>query len=267
MAELVLHRKIEEERAKHQQEKQRHKEEHRKEEESRKQLKDAKKMQHNADATAAMDSVTAQLISPSKPNPTEVEMEDLNLKKNLFQSMTGGGEEDDEGANHSPPKNKPKKSTKAVEKPIPTVKHAVKSALKAGFNESHIHNFPRILVEAFIELKGKSPVQEFIVCLQELLKNGQMANKNFTYGGTKNIHNPSSVPTNMTLLSAHFKILSMKGKSPFKKQKVWKNNKEVKGEFCNPIIYFSSWQSLPTRNLKISWCVSAMNGIGLGGSS
>jgi hypothetical protein len=100
-------------------------------------------------------------------------------------------------------------------------------------------------VEASIKLKGKSPVQEFIVCLQELLKNGQMVNKNFAFcpvkldGGTKKIHDPSCVPTNMTLLSAHFKISSTKGKNPFKKQKVWKNNKEVKGEFCNSVIYFS----------------------------
>jgi hypothetical protein len=43
----------------------------------------------------------------------------------------------------------------------------------------------------------------------------------------------------MTLLSAYCKILSMKGWNPFKKQKVWKNNKEVKGEVRNPIIYFA----------------------------
>ncbi len=144
-----------------------------------------------------------------------------------------------------PPKNKPKKFTKAMEKPVPTAKHVVKSALKAGFNDSHVHNFPRILVEATIELKGKTPVQEFIICLKELLKNGQMVDKNFAFfpvnpdGETKKIHNPSSVPTNMTLLSAHFKILSTKSKNPFNKQKVWKNNKEVTGEFCNPVIYFS----------------------------
>ncbi len=53
------------------------------------------------------------------------------------------------------------------------------------------------------------------------------------------IQDPSGVPTNMTLLSAYCKILSVKGWNPFNKQKVWKNNKEVKGKVRNPIIYFA----------------------------
>ncbi len=83
-AELVLQKKIEEECAKCQQEKQWHKEEHRKEEELRTQHGDAKKVWHNANTTAAVDIATAQLVSPSKPNPMEVEMEDPDLNKNLF---------------------------------------------------------------------------------------------------------------------------------------------------------------------------------------
>jgi hypothetical protein len=43
----------------------------------------------------------------------------------------------------------------------------------------------------------------------------------------------------MTLLSGHFMISSTKDKNPFEKQKVFKNNKEVKGELKNPIIHFS----------------------------
>ena len=168
--------------------------------------------------------------------------------------MNGEGEEENEEVNRSPPKSKPKKSNKAANKPVLAaktvdkpvlVKHVVKSALKAGFKDNHIHNFLRILVEASIELKGKSPVLEFIVSLQELLKNGLMVDKNFAFcpvkqdGGTKKIHNQSSIPTNMTLLSAHFKISGNKGRNSFEKQKVWKNNKEVKGDLKNPIIYFS----------------------------
>jgi hypothetical protein len=153
-----------------------------------------------------------------------------------------------------PPKNKPKKFNKAVDKqvlaaktadkPVP-VKHVVKNALKAGFKDNHVHNFPRILMKVSIELKGESPIQEFILSLQELLKNGQMVDKNFAFclvkqdGGTKKIQDQSSIPTNMTLLSAHFKISSNKGRNPFEKQKVWKNNKEVKGNLRNSIIYFS----------------------------
>jgi hypothetical protein len=251
-AELALQKKMEEEHKKHQQEKLLQKEEHRKEEEVRKKLKDEEKEWHNAEATAAADSASAQLVSPS--NPKDIEMEDLNLNKNLFGFMNGEGEEESKEANHSPPKNKPKKSNKAsykqalaaktVDKPGP-VKHVVKSTLKAGFKDNHVHNFPRILVEASIELKGESLEQEFIVSLQELLKNGQMVDKNFAFcpvkqdDGKKKIQDQSGVPTNMTLLSAHFKILTNKGKNPFKKQKVWRNNKEVKGDLRNPIIYFS----------------------------
>ncbi len=72
-----------------------------------------------------------------------------------------------------------------------------------------------------------------------------MMDKNFAFcpvkegSGTKKIHDPSSILTNMTLLSGHFKILSTKGRIPFEKQKVFKNNKEVKGDLKNPIIYFS----------------------------
>jgi hypothetical protein len=169
-------------------------------------------------------------------------MEDSTLNKNLFGIMNGGGEEDD---SRSPLKNKPKKSNKAADKPVPAAKHAVKSALKAGCKDNHVHNFPRILAEASIELKGESPMQEYIVSLQELLKNGQMVDKNVAFcpvkegSRTKKIHDRSSIPTNMTLLSGHFKILSTKGRNPFEKQKVFKNNKEVKGDLNNPIIYFS----------------------------
>jgi hypothetical protein len=144
-----------------------------------------------------------------------------------------------------PSEKKNQKSTTTLSRIAPPAKHVVKSALKAGFNDNHVHNFPRVLVEASIQLKGDTLAQELIVSLQELLKNDQMVDKNFAFclvkpeGGNKKIHNPLSIPTNMTLLSAHFKISSTKGKNPFEKQKVWKNNKEVKGELHNPVIYFS----------------------------
>jgi hypothetical protein len=105
-------------------------------------------------------------------------MEDSDLNKNLFRIMNGSGEEDDP---RSPLKNKPKKLNKAADKPVPAAKHAVKSTLKAGFRDNHNHNFLRTLVEASIKLKGESPVQEYIVSLQELLKNGQMVDKNFAF--------------------------------------------------------------------------------------
>jgi hypothetical protein len=55
----------------------------------------------------------------------------------------------------------------------------------------------------------------------------------------KKIGEQSGIPTNMTMLSAYFKISTNKGRNPFEKHKVWKNNKEVKGDLKNPTIYFS----------------------------
>ncbi len=135
-------------------------------------------------------------------------------------------------------------AVKNLNRPAQTT-NVVKGALMAGFKDSHIHNFPRTLVEASIKLKGDSPMQEFVVGLQELLKNGQMVDKYFAFcpvkeaSGARHIYDPSSISTNMTLLSGHFKLSSTRGRNPFEKQKVYRNNKEVKGEFRHPSIYFS----------------------------
>ncbi len=118
----------------------------------------------------------------------------------------------------------------------PPTKHSVKGALKAGFANNYIRNFPRVLVEALVERKGDSPVQRFIVNLQELLKNSQLVDKNFAFcpvkedGRAKKIQDPSGIPTNKTLLSAHFKISCTRGRNPLEKQKVWKTNMEGKDE-------------------------------------
>jgi hypothetical protein len=73
-------------------------------------------------------------------------------------------------------------------------------------------------------------VQDFIVNLQELLKNGQFVDKMFAFcpidldGTDKKIHETSGIPTNMTMLGANFKI-SSNGKNPFEKQKHWGKDK------------------------------------------
>jgi hypothetical protein len=109
-------------------------------------------------------------------------------------------------------------------------KNKIKSTLKASFSDTHVHNFPQVLAEASVILRSETPVQEFIINLQELLKNGQLVDKKFAFcpvnndGQVKKIQNPTSLPTNMTLLSVYFKILSNKGWNPFGKQKVYKNN-------------------------------------------
>ncbi len=87
-------------------------------------------------------------------------------------------------------------------------------------------------------------MQDFIVNLQELLKNRQFVGKMFAFcpidpdGTDKKIHETSSIPTNMTMLGAHFKI-SSNGRNPFEKLKQWGKAKKGKEEFQDPIVYFS----------------------------
>jgi hypothetical protein len=124
-------------------------------------------------------------------------------------------------------------------------------SVKMSFNvHKHIHPHiiveaihRRVIVEASIKLTGSAPVQDFIVNLQELLKNGQLVDKMFDFcpidpdGTDKKIHEVSGIQTNMTILGAHFKILS-NSKNPFEKQKQWKKTKKDKEEFRDPIVYF-----------------------------
>ncbi len=99
-------------------------------------------------------------------------------------------------------------------------------------------------VHKHIHPTGSAPVQDFIVNLQELLKNGQLVDKMFAFcpidpdGTDKRIHEVSGIQPNMTILGTHFKILS-NGKNPFEKQKQWGKAKKDKEVFRNPIVYFS----------------------------
>jgi hypothetical protein len=99
------------------------------------------------------------------------------------------------------------------------------------------------IVEASMKLSGANLVKEYIVHLQELLKNSQLVDKMFAFclinhdGDGKTIHQTPGVPTNTTMLGAHFKILS-NGKDPFEKLKQWEKAKKDKEEFRDPIVYF-----------------------------
>jgi hypothetical protein len=187
----------------------------------------------------------AQLVFPSKPIPTAANTENPALNVNLFAIMQCTDDSTEGVTNHSPPKNKHKKSTTASSRIAPPAKHVVKSALKAGFNDNHVQNFPRVLVEASIQLKrgyyGAGIHCQFARTPQIWPDGGHKLHNlpSKAKGGNKKVHDHSSVPTNMTLISAHFKISSMKGENPFEKQKVWKNNKEVMGELRNLFINFS----------------------------
>jgi hypothetical protein len=192
--------------------------------------------------------MATQAVSPETPMDLELA---ASVNNESLLSLMNGDLEDttdpDDAEERSPAKNKPRKLGTTVDPPKPAAeKNTVKSVLKTGFKlDDHVHNHPRVLAEASIQLKSDSPVQEFIVNLQELLKNGQLVDKAFAFcavkddGRAKKIRDVSGVPNNMTLLSAYFKISGRKGGNAFEKQKVFKNNKEVKGELRDPTIYFA----------------------------
>lgn len=241
---MALLRTLEAEGQKRQKAKQKRSEERKKEEEARKQREDAER----AAIVTEQREKTSQAVSPE--TSMDVELADSVNNESLLSLMNGVSEDPidpEDTEERSPAKNKPRKLTSTIAPPKPTaVKHTVKSALKTGFQvDNHIHNFPRVLAEASILLKSDTPVQEFIVNLQELLKNGQLVDQSFAFcavkddGRAKKIRESSGVPNNMTLLSAYFKISGAKGRNAFEKQKVFKNNKEVKGELRDPTIYFS----------------------------
>ncbi len=156
-----------------------------------------------------MEVALAQLVSPS------IEMAEAVPTTSLLSIMNGDVQEegvDESIDNWSPVKNKPKNTSSTTTKPTASAKDKVKSALKASFSDSHNHNFPPVLAEASVTLKSETPDQDFIVNLQELLKNSQLVDKKISFypvkydGWVKKIHDQTGLPTNMTLLSAFFKI-------------------------------------------------------------
>jgi hypothetical protein len=186
----------------------------------------------------------AMVVSPPS---LEEDRADPSINSHLMDMMQGSSEEgaaEDEGdKQRSPVKSKQKKITFAEATAAkPVFKPAIKSPKPAI--EAHKHTHPLTIVDASIKLTGSTPVQDFIVHLQELLKNGQMVDKKFAFctinpdGTDKKIHEISGIVTNMTMLGAHFKI-SSNGENPFEKQEQWGKAKKDKEEFWDPIIYFS----------------------------
>jgi hypothetical protein len=108
-----------------------------------------------------------------------------------------------------------------------------------------VHTFPRIVIKESIKLLDSNPFQEFILCLQNLLKNGQLVDPFFAFspintgGAEKKLHELSGIPINMAMLGAHFKI-SSNGRNPFEKHRVWgKGANKNKEEFCDAVVYFT----------------------------
>ncbi len=184
--------------------------------------------------TTADAAATAQVVSPSKSG--QQDRADPAINDHFASIMQGEkeveiSEKDERDVNkrdvaQSPIKNKQKKSY--VKTATTVAPPAAKAKNFSTSFDSHIHKHQRVIVEAYIKLMGANPTQEFIVNLQELLKNGQLVDKFFAFSpvkpnkGEKKIHKPLGVPTNMTMLGAYFKI-SINGKNPFEKQKAWGN--------------------------------------------
>ncbi len=163
----------------------------------------------------------------------------------LLSDMMQGNTETKQGDNidpetRSPPKNKQNNNAPAL-KPSTITTEVSKKSLHTK-NDKHVYKFSRVVIEASIKLSNDNPFQEFILVLQNLLKNGQLVNPFFASSSIKigcsekKIHEWSGIPINMTFLGAHFKI-SSNGHNPFEKQKVWrKGTNKNKEEFCIPVV-------------------------------
>ena len=237
-AEVALQQQLDAKRKQQQKDKKTQQEAHKREEEQK------KKQADEETARRAAEAVEGATVSPGEPISVDNPEDASSRPINLFAIMHGDESIPEDGKTRSPPKNKPKKASSTAKAQEVAPKLILKSSLKSSFEEKYLHKFQRVLVEAPIELKSDNPKQEFVANLQELLKNGQMVDKSFVFcpvksnSGEKKIHDYTKIPTNMTLISGHFKISSVK-KKPFEKQKEWKNGKEVKGELRNPTIYLS----------------------------
>ena len=128
-------------------------------------------------------SMVAESMVVSPPNQMEDDRVDPSINSHLSDMMQGGSKEDaagDEGEQRSPAKSKQKKIIFAeATASNPVLKPTIKPP-KPAF-EAHSHTNPWTIVEASIKLTGSATVQNFIVNLQELLKNGQMVDKMFAF--------------------------------------------------------------------------------------
>jgi hypothetical protein len=86
----------------------------------------------------------------------------------MMEENQNDDETKEEKEQRPPKKSKQKKSSLAAAAPKPATQSKVKSVTTDfGF---YIHNHSRVIILASIKLSGATPVQEFIVNLQELLK-------------------------------------------------------------------------------------------------
>jgi hypothetical protein len=162
------------------QEKKRRTEERKKEEEQQKQREEeARKATAMAEAVAA-----AQVVSPGKPG--QQDRADPSINNHLASIMQGDmevetTEADGRDKTQSLVKSKQKKSYAETTAMAPLTAPAAKAKGVTTSFDSHIHKHQRVIIDALIKFTRANPMQEFIVNLQELLKNGQLVDKFFAF--------------------------------------------------------------------------------------
>jgi hypothetical protein len=180
------------------------------EEDARKQCKDEEQREKEE----------AAIVLPAQP--PEKESMDVDHQPSpginaLLSNMMQGTNEDEERENINLETRSHQKNKQRNDGPSSKPSAAASAAPKKSAHtklDKHIHKFPRVVVEGFIKLSDTNPFQEFVVGLQNLLKNGQLVDPFFTFcpintgGLEKKIHESSGIPINMTMLGAHFKISS-----------------------------------------------------------
>jgi hypothetical protein len=102
----------------------------------------------------------------------------------LLSDLMQGNTETKEGENidpetRSPPKNKQNNNAPAL-KPSTTTAAVSEKSLHTK-NDKHVYKFSRVVVEASVKLLNDNPIQEFIVALQNLIKNGQLVDPLFAF--------------------------------------------------------------------------------------
>jgi hypothetical protein len=131
------------------------------------------------------------------------------------------------------------------------VDHPASSSTKSTtFLDSFIYPFPCMVIELAMALKGGKPFDEFTQALMAFIFNVQMVDLKFVINSLnpdskeKNISSKKEISPNMTKMGTHIKI-SGNG-NVFNKKKVWENQgndhkcrKNLKDEFCNPVVWFS----------------------------
>ncbi len=136
-------------------------------EDARKQRKDGERREkEEAAVVLPAQPPEKEFMEVDKPSPG------INsLLTNMMQGTNNEGEgENIDPETRSPWKNKQKNDgppLKATLMPWSAPEKSVQTKW-----DKHVHTFPHIVIEASIKLSDSNPFQEFIVCLQNLLKNG-----------------------------------------------------------------------------------------------